>query len=153
MNRLYSKKAFTMIELIFVIVVLGILSAVAVPHFLQMKESSEDVIATSFASTMYRTVGHSFWAKSIAYDANGSIKADNDGDNSLFYGKSLSIYVDIPKYFDASTVDFSKCLTGSGSAQPFLQKNSDGRYNIFCKDGTVTTAPKFVASKDNNYTF
>lgn len=147
-----SRYAFTMIELIFVIVILGILAVVALPHFLKMKESSEDAVATSFASTMYRTVGHSLWAKSIASDANGSIKADTDGDNSKFYGKSLDVYVDIPTFFDASTVDFSKCVS-SGAAQPFLQKSTDGRYNIFCKDGTEVAAPMFVASKDANYTF
>ena len=147
------RNAFTMIELIFVIVVLGILAAVAAPRFLAIETDAQDSVVKAFAKTMYRTVGHSFWAKSIADGADGSIKADGDGDNSLFYGTKLSVYVDIPQYFDASTVDFSKCLTGSGSAQPFLQKNSDGRYNIFCKDGDATTAPQFVASKSNSYTF
>ena len=54
-----------------------------------MKKSTEDSVATSFAATLYRTVGHSFWSKSIADGANGSIKADSDGDNSKFYGKSI----------------------------------------------------------------
>ena len=35
------KKAFTLIELIFVIVIIGILSAVAVPKFLNLKHSAE----------------------------------------------------------------------------------------------------------------
>ena len=35
------KKAFTLIELIFVIVIIGLLSAVAVPKFLNLKQSAE----------------------------------------------------------------------------------------------------------------
>ena len=147
-----AKRAFTMIELIFVIVILGILAAVAMPHFLATEEATEDAVVKSFAATMYRTVGHSFWSKSILGGAEGSIKNDSDGDNSKFYGRSLDIYVTIPKYFDASTVDFSRCVD-SGVAQPFLRKSSSGRFNLFCRDGNKTTAPMFVADKNSTYTF
>lgn len=142
-----------MIELIFVIVVLGVLAAVAVPRFLALEDQTQDMVVKSFAGTMYRTIGHSFWAKSLSSGADGSIKADNDGDNSKFYGKPLGEYVDIPEYLNASTVDFSQCVKDTGIAQPFLQKGLSGRYNIFCRDGNVTTAPMFVASKSDTYAF
>ena len=44
-----AKKAFTLIELIAVVVVLGILAALAVPTFSAVKESAADQIATRSA--------------------------------------------------------------------------------------------------------
>jgi len=64
----------------------------------------------------------------------------------------LDVYVTIPKYFDASTVDFSRCV-GSGIAQLFLQKTNGARFNLFCRDGNKTTALMFVADKNSTYTF
>ena len=47
------KKAFTLIELIFVIVIIGLLSAVAVPKFLNLKQSAQ---ANSVIKTTVDTV-------------------------------------------------------------------------------------------------
>ena len=141
-----------MIELIFVIVIIGVLATVAIPRFFSVENEAEDSIASAFASTMYRTVGHSFWSKSLSVGANGSIKADNDGNDSKFYGMSLDEYVTVPKYFDLSTVNFSRCVS-SGVAQPFLQKTNNGKYNLFCRDGNTTSAPLFEVSTNNTYTF
>jgi len=88
-------------------------------------------------------------------NAKGSIASDNDGDASTFYGKKLEVYVDIPYYFDATSVNFDNCVKGSGQASPFIEKNQSagGEYNIFCRDGNATDAPKFVASKEESYAF
>ncbi len=147
--------AFTMIELIFVIIVLGVLAAVAIPRYFAMGSQAQEAVATSFAATLTRTVGHSLWSKSLFSGAHGSIKVDNDGDNSKFYGRSLEEYVRIPKYFDKTSVNFENCVNEGESASPFIQKDSSqgGEYNIFCRDGNATNAPKFVASKEENYIF
>ncbi len=144
------KTAFTMIELIFVIVVIGVLSAVAVPRFFSVQYQAEDNIAKAFAATLTRTVGHTFWSRSIAEDDNGSIKVNN---TDKFYGDPLSMYVDIPSSFDSSTVDFSNCVKSGEEADPFLQKTSSGKYNVFCRDGNSTTAPKFVVDEGGSYQF
>lgn len=47
--QLYSKKAFTMIELVFVIVVIGILSAIAVP---KMAATRDDALITKGLATL-----------------------------------------------------------------------------------------------------
>ncbi|AQW82372.1 type II secretion system protein [Campylobacter pinnipediorum] len=51
------KKAFTMIELVFVIVILGILSAIAVPKFLATRDDAEIVNAAKNLSTFVSDIG------------------------------------------------------------------------------------------------
>ena len=145
------KSAFTIIELIFIIVVIGILAGVAFPKFLGVRKEAEDTMIKSFAATMTRTVGHTLWSLSISDGRNGSIK-DNGSPNTSA-GKNLDFYVDIPVELNASSVDFSRCVEGSGTAQPFMTPASGYEYNIFCRDGNATDAPKFVASKNATYTF
>ena len=143
-------KAFTMIELIFVIVVLGVLATIAIPRFFSVSNEAQDSIAHAFASTLTRTVGHTLWSKSLASGDNGSLTV---GNGDTFYGDKLSKFVDIPNYFDESTVDFSQCVEEGKSASPFLQKSSTGKYNVFCRDGDNKNAPLFVAEQGDSYQF
>lgn len=149
------RNSFTVIELIFVIVVLGILAAVAIPRYFGIEQHAQENIAKAFAATLTRTVGHSFWAKSIMSGAEGSIKKDRDGDSSKFYGAPLSVYVTIPKYFDETSVNFDNCVNAGELARPFIKKKdgSGGTYNIFCRDGNSTDAPHFIASENETFQF
>jgi len=149
------KNSFTIVELIFVIVILGALATVALPRYFGIEQQAQANISKAFAATLTRTVGHSLWSKSISMGAHGSIKSDNDGDSSKFYGRSLEVYVTIPKYFDKTSVNFDNCVHEGEVASPFIQKdgNVGGEYNIFCRDGNATDAPRFVASKEESYTF
>ena len=141
-----------MIELIFVIVVLGILAAVALPKFAGISGQAENATVTAFAGTMSRTVGPMMWSTSISDGNEGSIKTDANA--AHFNGRDLSAYTDnFPKYLDASTVNFKNCITGIGVADPFITKAVAGKMNLFCKDGDKSEAPRFVASKSDTYTF
>ena len=140
-----------MIELIFLIVVIGILATVAIPRYFSVKNESDTMMAKTFAGTMTRTVGHTMWSRSLADGYNGSLKYG--GDQTKFGGKPLDFYVDIPVQFDASSVNFNACIDGNGTANPFLTHATGYEYNLFCRDGNVTTAPKFVADKNATYTF
>lgn len=146
-----QKNAFTMIEVIFVILIIAVLATVALPKFFGVREQAEKQTVLSFASTMTRTVGHTLWSISLTQDKNGSII--DSGSASTSGGKQLSYYVDIPVELDRGSIDFSRCVAGSGVAQPFITPKGSYEYNIFCCDGNITTAPKFVASKESSYTF
>jgi prepilin-type N-terminal cleavage/methylation domain-containing protein len=59
------RDGFTMIELIFVIVVLGILSVVAIPKFIGVAESTNETVCKAFVGTLNRTVSHTIWSSSV----------------------------------------------------------------------------------------
>ena len=141
-----------MIELIFVIVILGILAAVALPKFSGIQGQSEVAVIRGFTGTLSRTVGPMMWSTSISSALNGSIRGDSNSDE--FNGEKLPHYVDnFPQFLDASTVNFDNCIAGSGIASPFIQKAGTGTLNVFCRDGNLSDAPRFEVSGNSTYTF
>ena len=152
MKGIQIRTAFTMIELIFVIVILGILAAVALPKFAGIQGQAEQATVTAFAGTMSRTVGPMMWSTSISDGHNGSI---NWGGNSTqFNGKELIHYVDnYPQFLEGSSVDFTRCVTGTTVASPFMDKINTGKLNLFCRDGDQSSAPRFAASANATYSF
>lgn len=89
-----NRKAFTMIELIFVIVIIGILAAVAVPKLAATTKEAHNANVIAFVKTMNRTAGVTMWSASIAIET-GATK----GQIATIAGKycqDLDTYITLP---------------------------------------------------------
>ena len=138
------KKAFTMIELIFVIVILGILAAVALPKFMGVAQQAHEGNLKSFVGTLNRTVGPTLWSQSIASGHNGDINYTGLDENNI------TKYVDLPK--EIKKIDLSKCDDPDNyKIVGYADKAVAGaNYFLACIDGNANQSPKFVAFKQTS---
>ena len=130
-----KRAGFTMIELIFVIVILGILSAVALPKMVGVAESAKVGTVESFMATMNRSVGPSMWADALT--GTGSVT-----------GLKIKNYIDLPT---GITIDLSKCGANDANNSKYTGKAAGAVSTaalpnaevIYCEDGNSVGAPVF----------
>ena len=141
------KKAFTMIELIFVIVILGILAAVALPKFMGVSQQAHEANLKSFVGTLNRTVGPTLWSKSISDSQDGNISYTDLGYFKGTTDTNLTKYTDVPK--EIKDMNLSKCDNPDQyKIVGIADKGVAGaNYFISCKDGNANQAPVFVLYK------
>ncbi|MDD5158012.1 type II secretion system protein [Sulfurimonas sp.] len=124
-----KRAGFTMIELIFVIVILGILSAVALPKFMGVSSQAHDQKVTAFAGTLNRTVGPSMWAASLAAGTGGAVSGMCDT------VAHLSVYLDkIPEEVTLNACAFDNNATAGSSK------------HITFVDGNATNSPTWTVA-------
>ncbi len=129
-----TKKAFTLIELIFVMVVVGILAAVALPKFRGLSSNSKIASETATASTIQSALEdiHSDWVVSEGAMTWGNGKTQNDLNTTSGYPKQLG---DCNPAFNwilknSSTVDTKWSCTKSGSKFLYRGPASDSSKGV-----------------------
>jgi len=143
-----KKGGFTMIELIFVIVILGILAAVAIPKYFTVGQRAHEANLIAFVKTLNRTTGEDLWARSISSGHHGKISELAASENADF----LSKYITIPKEINTSSINLNNC--GNNEYKTIMIANPEvagEEYNITCKDGSEIHAPYFrlIRIRDN----
>ena len=137
------RRGFTMIELIFVIVILGILAAVALPKFMGVSQQAHEANLKSFVGTLNRTVGPSLWSQAISKGYDGNVTE---------LEVNLSKYTDIPKEINGD-INISECSNDETTYNIIAiadHTKAGNYYAIGCRTGNVNEAPKFVLVKDTS---
>ena len=124
-----KRAGFTMIELIFVIVILGILSAVALPKFIGVSEQAEAGKCKAFVGTLNRTVLPGLWSNMVLNDVN---------ETTAFTSTTIGDQID----------EITECGTltqyanvANGTSTGFTVTIGDGTYDVNGTVASTTSAP------------
>lgn len=132
-----KRAGFTMIELIFVIVILGILAAVALPKFIGVSEQAQAARCESFVGTLNRTVLPGLWSDMVLHDKNESVAFDED---------RITAQITIPEGC-GDMADYADAVINGGQ---FEVEIGDGDYNVSRINAPSTTeAPTLGWGKTN----
>ena len=134
-----KRAGFTMIELIFVIVILGILAAVALPKFIGVSEQAEAGKCKAFIGTLNRTVGPAIWSDMVLNDKN---------ETTAFSGTVISAQIDIPDTCGVTEAQLLGMANGTGAAVTGISIGT-GLYDVNASQATTTVAPIWEWVKTN----
>jgi len=139
-----KRAGFTMIELIFVIVILGILAAVALPKFAGVSDQANAQKCNAWAGTLNRTIGPSMWSD-IQSQSGGSEGNLTVGTYTID-GTSLVNFValkDIPaSCYGVSTFADGTAAWNSIKSQGTVTFGSN-TYEYNFTDGTLSESPRW----------
>ncbi len=135
-ERRQSEEGFTLIELMVVVLIMGILMAIAIPTFLATQGSAHDAAAKSNATNAF-TNEKAYYADNQAFSTSGSSL-----DDSLPWGTALN---DVQVYTDGSTNTNLLIVAGSKSGNCYYIADSEGTSSAFIGYAETTGATTCAA--------
>ena len=138
-----SKKAFTMIEMIFVIVVLGILASIAIPKLAATRTDAQITKGIADVSTIRSGIVTERQARLITGSSDWITKANMDGGSGDFFGGVMMYGV------KASTGNNGWSSTVSGT-YTFKVNGSSNTFKYYdSTHATVADRGKFLCTTGN----
>ncbi|MBD3790419.1 MAG: type II secretion system protein [Campylobacterales bacterium] len=142
-----------MIEVVFVIVIIGILAAVAIPRYLLTSEDAHVSKLQSFVGTLNKTVGPSLWSGVQRNEpgVNGSLKnAVLAKYNTLTDTGADAQLETIPSELQTHTLDLTQCANAGtplnvnvGTIASATIGSIAVTYKIGCIDSDLSISPHF----------
>jgi len=105
-----KRAGFTMIELIFVIVILGILSAVALPKFIGVSDQARAGKCQAFVGTLNRTTLPAIWSDAVLNRPSGTTVA------AAFTDANITAQIAYPTDCNLSSTNLATLLQGAAGA-------------------------------------
>ena len=139
-----------MIELIFVIVIIGVLTAVALPKLTGIFGQAKISKIVAYAGTLQRTSIPPYWSQSITAGSMGELNATIPGSTTT-YGDKIVADLDWPTDFTAAPAFTTATLevvgydfNSSGPANKIIATSvplNGVTYKLVCSNGSRSTAP------------
>ncbi|GEM_PF-2045791 len=135
------KRAFTMIELVLIIVILGILASIAIPKLTATKDDAGAVKASL-------ELKNALTELATYYNINGNFSADGALNNSTSDIGKMS--PTLQQTFSRSSDRWSDCLTlTTNSANATVTVSNTSTSSAYCKAVRLTPAYKGFAGETN----
>jgi prepilin-type N-terminal cleavage/methylation domain-containing protein len=132
-----KRAGFTMIELIFVIVILGILSAVAVPKMMGVSDKADAGVCKSYYSSLNGTVSPTLWS---------NMAMDGEDAATAYAEDKIEEQIDTPANGKCGTIaEISDAATDGTS---YTVTISDTTYDVNATQATKSTPAAWKWSKE-----
>jgi type IV pilus assembly protein PilA len=138
-ERSQGEGGFTLVELLVVMLILGLLAAIAIPSFFNQREKAKDADAKAAART-----------------AQTAIETYATGNGGSYVGADVAALEEIettladsnlsaPSNLAANTYTVTVVSDGSNANEFSITRNSDGTTDLTCTDEGVDGCPSAVA--------